>query len=107
MSGRVTLAAIAARVGCSKNTVSLALHGDPQIPPHTRDRIRGVAKEMGYKPNAIISQLMSQLRAERPVRFQAKLALANASPAPATSQQYPAVAASVRGCMARAAALGY
>ncbi len=55
----VTLSVIAAHVGCSKNTVSLALRGDSQIPESTREVIRKAADKLGYRPNAVVSHLMA------------------------------------------------
>ena len=104
---RVTLSDIAAAVGFSKNTVSLALRGNPQIPEATRDRIRKMAEKLGYQPNAVVSQLMAQLRASRSSRFQAKLALVNANRDQKAFVDHPTIPTYVQGCEARAAKLGY
>lgn len=104
---RVTLSDIAKKVGYSKNTVSLALRGDPQIPPATRDRIRQVAEELGYQPNAIVAHLMAQLRASQSPRFQAKLALVNANRDQEAFRNHPTIPTYVEGCERRAARLGY
>jgi len=47
-----TLKEIAARCGCSVATVSKALNAMPDISPETAKRIRQIANEMGYIPNA-------------------------------------------------------
>lgn len=47
-----TLKEIAARCGCSVATVSKALNAMPDISPETAKRIREIANEMGYIPNA-------------------------------------------------------
>jgi len=47
-----TLKEIAARCGCSVATVSKALNAMPDISPETAKRIRAIADEMGYIPNA-------------------------------------------------------
>ncbi len=52
--------------GVNQATVSLALRNDPSIPPKTRERIRRIAEEIGYKPNTYVSSLMSQIRSGRP-----------------------------------------
>ncbi|HEX2855148.1 MAG TPA: LacI family DNA-binding transcriptional regulator [Opitutaceae bacterium] len=103
----VTLKDIAAKVGYSKNTVSLALRDDPQLPVETRARIRRVAEEMGYQPNAVVSHLMAQLRARHPPRFQAKLALVNANLRSDALRRHPTIPAYVEGCQRQAAKLGY
>ncbi|MCF3650652.1 LacI family DNA-binding transcriptional regulator [Synoicihabitans lomoniglobus] len=104
---RCTLADIARRVGCSKYTVSLALKDNPQISLETRERVQAAAADMGYEPNAVLSQLMAQLRASRTTRFQAKLALINANRDPHALQSHPTIPTYVAGCEARAEKTGY
>jgi len=104
---RPTLSDIARQVGCSKNTVSLALRGDPQIPEATRERIRRAADRIGYQPNPVISHLMAQLRASRTTRLQATLALVNANSDPEAFRHHPTIPTYVEGCGSRAARLGY
>lgn len=60
MEHKVTMQDVAARAGCSKNTVSQALRNSPQIAKATRKRIRELAKKMGYRPNPMVSALMAQ-----------------------------------------------
>lgn len=103
----VTLSVIAAHVGCSKNTVSLALRGNPQIPATTREIIRKAADKLGYQPNALVSHLMAQLRAGHTARFQAKLALVNAYRDPKAFRTHATIPAYVRGCERQALKLGY
>ncbi|MEO7598171.1 MAG: LacI family DNA-binding transcriptional regulator [Opitutus sp.] len=104
---RPTLNDIARSLGYSKNTISLALRGDPQIPEATRERIRKAADKLGYQPNAVVSHLMAQLRASRTTRLQAKLALVNANRDPDAFRTHPTIPTYVEGCEARAAKLGY
>ncbi|HZZ17906.1 MAG TPA: LacI family DNA-binding transcriptional regulator [Opitutaceae bacterium] len=104
---RTTLKDIALEMGYSKNTISLGLRGSSQIPPETRKRIAVVAERMGYRPNAVVSQLMAQLRSARTSRLQAKLALVNANLDPAALQSHPTIPIYVEGCVRRAASLGY
>lgn len=47
---RVTQQDIAARCGVTRVTVSMVMRNDPQIPPSTAERIRTVARELGYHP---------------------------------------------------------
>lgn len=51
---RVTLKAVANRLGLTPGTVSATLNNSPaakSIPEHTKKRIRATAKELNYKPN--------------------------------------------------------
>lgn len=104
---RPTLNDIARSLGYSKNTISLALRGDPQIPEVTRERIRKAADKLGYQPNAVVSHLMAQLRASRTTRLQAKLALVNANRDADAFRTHPTIPTYVEGCESRAAKLGY
>jgi LacI family transcriptional regulator len=56
---RTTLQDIANHLGLSKSAVSLGLRNAPKIPIQTRKRIRAAAKELGYAPNSILSELAS------------------------------------------------
>jgi LacI family transcriptional regulator len=104
---RPTLNDIARALGYSKNTISLGLRGSPQIPPSTRERIKAAADRIGYRPNAVVSQLMAQLRSARTSRLQATLALVNANRDRNAFKDHPTVPIYVRGCESRAASLGY
>ncbi|MEO5958045.1 MAG: LacI family DNA-binding transcriptional regulator [Opitutaceae bacterium] len=104
---RVTLSDIARKLGYSKNTISLALRGDPQIPTSTRDRIRQTADALGYQANAVVSHLMATLRSSQTPRFQAKLALVNANRDADALRTHPTIPTYVEGCERRAARLGY
>jgi len=102
-----TLNDIARALGYSKNTISLGLRGSPQIPPATRAKIQAAAERLGYRPNAVVSQLMAQLRSTRTRPLQAKLALVNANRDPEAFRTHPTIPTYVEGCEARAAKLGY
>ena len=101
----VTMNDIAKRAGVSKNTVSLALRNDPQIPASTRDRIRGIASELGYQTNPTVAHLMAQMR--RSPDIKASLALLNANLDEKAFSRHPTVPTYVEGCRKRAAQLGY
>ncbi|GHB54107.1 transcriptional regulator [Streptomyces viridiviolaceus] len=67
-----TIADVARVAGVSRTTVSHALNGLGKVDPRTRERVRRVAAELGYRPN---------LRAQRLRRGQAKaIALASSMP---------------------------
>lgn len=104
---RVTMSTIAARAGVSKNTVSLALRHDPQIPASTRARVEAVARELGYTKNPVVSELMVELRKAGPAGYRRTLALLNANQDPQAFSRHPTIPAYVTGCRRRAAQLGY
>lgn len=58
-----TLREIARAAGVSHTTVSLSLRNHPSIPQATRDRIRALADDLGYRSNALVAALMTQVRA--------------------------------------------
>lgn len=109
MAARTTysMADIARVAGVSKNTVSLALRGDPQIPPSTRERIAGIAQSMGYQKNATMAHLMAELRRTKKPRVQAAIALLNANVDQEAFRRHPTVPAYIKGCRRRADELGY
>ena len=47
---RVTISDVAAELGMAKGTVSRALNDYPDIAPGTRERVRCVARKLGYQP---------------------------------------------------------
>lgn len=101
------MSAIAAKVGLSKNTVSLALRGDPQIPAITRRRIEKVATTLGYVKNPVVAHLMTELRKAHPAGYRRTLALLNAHQDPAAFTKHPTIPVYVRGCKRRAESQGY
>ncbi|MCU0793388.1 MAG: LacI family transcriptional regulator [Opitutaceae bacterium] len=101
------MSTIAVRAGVSKNTVSLALRHDPQIPPHTRRRIEKIAHELGYAKNPVVAQLMTELRKAHPAGHRRTLALINANQSARAFTSHPTIPAYVEGCRRRAVQLGY
>jgi LacI family transcriptional regulator len=58
----MSLRRIAAALDLSPSAVSLALRNSPKIPDETRQRVAREAERIGYRPNAKLKELMSQLR---------------------------------------------
>lgn len=56
---------IAAMTGLSPGAVSLALRNSPKISEPTKRKVRKAAQKVGYRPNAKVTELMSQLRQTR------------------------------------------
>ena len=55
--GRISLREIARRVGKSHVTVSMALHDNPRVSATTREMIKKVAAELGYRPDPMLRAL--------------------------------------------------
>lgn len=104
---RPNMSAIAREAGVGKATVSLALRNDPRLRPETCRKIQAVAERMGYRANAVVSNLMAQLRASRNPNFQATIALLNASRTQSDLQTNFTFRAWVAGIHRRATTLGY
>lgn len=98
---------IARKAGVSKNTVSLALRNDRQIPSATRRRIAAIARRMNYRKNPTVAHLMAELRRARTPRFESTLALLNANTDALAFERHPTLPSYVRGCREQAARLGY
>jgi LacI family transcriptional regulator len=101
------MADVARLSGVSKNTVSLALRNSPQIPESTRRRIVAVARRIKYRKNAVVAQLMTEMRRTRAPGFQSVLALLNANQDRHAFRRHPTLPAYVSGCRQRAQDLGY
>ncbi|EIQ00035.1 transcriptional regulator [Opitutaceae bacterium TAV1] len=115
---RVTLADIARRAGVSRAAVSYALRGGTGTSAGTRERIREIAKELGYRPDPELTRLMARLHAGRlarankdggegGARFVGKLALLNPHQEKDFARNTGAVADFFRSVSVRARELGY
>lgn len=74
---RPNIRSIADASGYSTATVSLALRNHPRISEATKQRIRAVAEEVGYRPNPSIARLMHHIREGKPVAIQNSIAVIN------------------------------
>lgn len=102
-----TLQDIAERAGVSRNTVSCALRNHPSIPEKTRERIRRVAQEMGYRPNPLVSALMESRRSRRMPASTANLAFLHNFGRPEAWRIRRYCVEIFAGAEARAAELGF
>ena len=57
MTTRVGIREVARAAGVSVTTVSHALNGKGRLPQQTRERVRAVAEQLGYRPNAAARSL--------------------------------------------------
>lgn len=104
---RVSMTDVARHAGVSKNTVSLALRNDPQIPESTRQRVCASAAALDYKSNPVISELMAELRRGEQAAYKHNFALINANQDRDAFLKHPTVPDYVSGCRRRATQLGY
>jgi len=78
MSGkRVTVYDIAAKLGVSHATVSLALRNHPSISEKRRDQVKRMAEEMGYCPDPHLAALAAYRRANAPAEVRSAIAWIN------------------------------
>ena len=67
-SRQVTLKEVAAKAGVSIMTASRALRNQANVTPDTRAKVESAAAQLDYRPNPLVSALMSYRRASRIVR---------------------------------------
>jgi DNA-binding LacI/PurR family transcriptional regulator len=102
----VGLREVAAEVGVSVMTVSLALRNSPKIAERTRIKVKEAAAKLGYRPDPEIARLMSRLRARSSNRSYTSIAVVDLSKRAGT--RYNAYADAVlTGALERAKSLGY
>ncbi len=68
MPAKATLQDVAIRAGVHRTTVSLALRDHPRIPAQTRERVKAITVELGYRINPLVSALMQSRRSGRAVK---------------------------------------
>jgi LacI family transcriptional regulator len=103
----VTMQKIADEAGVSRMAVSLALRNSPKISKVTRQRIHDIAKRLAYRPNPLVSALMTQLRDVRRVPRPTTLAYVTAYPTADGWRRPGPFVDFFEGAKARAEALGY
>ncbi len=88
---------IARAVGCSKNTVSLALRGSPAISAKTAKRVLDTAKALGYEKNAAFSRFMSEIKTSGLKKYRETIALINANEDRCALSAHPTIPRYVEG----------
>lgn len=104
---RVTLKDIAAKLGVSTSTVSMALRNDSRISEERRKEITSLAKKMGYTPDPFLSGLAAYSRARVNAKERGALAWINHWPEPERLRQFREFDAYWRGASAAAKRFGY
>lgn len=98
---------LAVAAGVSHVTVSRALRSDPSISPATTRRIRALAESLDYRPNPLVSALMSNLRATQTRVYRPTLAFLNCWWPPAEWNRSTNYSSVMSGATKRATDLGY
>lgn len=103
----LNMEAVAREAGVSLSTVSRALRNSPRISAETRRRIHEITERLGYRPNPMVSVLMTQLRAHKPPAATANLAWLDFGNDPTQWKQSPVSCAMYYGALERARTTGY
>ncbi|MFO1451777.1 MAG: LacI family DNA-binding transcriptional regulator [Opitutaceae bacterium] len=98
---------VARAAGVATSTVSRALRDDPRISAATRNRVQSCVKELGYRPNPLVSALMTQLREGQPPIAKCNLAWLDFFDDPEDWRRDPVQRAFFEGARQRAQAHGY
>jgi DNA-binding LacI/PurR family transcriptional regulator len=104
---RVTLRDVAHELGVSHTTVSRSLRDDPQISRAMRERVHKAAREMGYKPDPMLSALAHYRRGKGKTPISAELALINHWPDPKKPWSYREFNLYWRGAFEEAESCGF
>ena len=107
MGDTPTLRTLAQLAGVSKTTISLALRDHPRIRPEVRQHIQQLAAEAGYRPNALVANLLAQLRSSKTSSYQSTLGLLCVAKDPTELETVPTFRSWIAGCRARANERGY
>lgn len=107
MKARVSIRELAAGLGVSHTTVSLALRDASRIPIATRRRIQAYAAKHNYRTDAFISTLMARLRTLRKKPVRAALGLVSAWSTRNGWRALPNLVRFHQGAQRRARELGY
>lgn len=109
MNGHITMKIVAAQAGVTQATVSMCLANNPRIPVATRERIRAVAEQLGYRPNPYVAALMRVRRQGREHQDKPVIALLNGLESPTAWRTATAVTVQQMraGAIERAAERGY
>lgn len=98
--------ALAAQLGLSQATVSLALRNHPSISVPTRERVQALARQQGYRANVLVSALLTQVRSGRLNEQGETIAFLDAGPKPDSWTVPPSFVEGFMRASVRASQLG-
>jgi LacI family transcriptional regulator len=104
---RITVRQLALRLKVSHTTVSRALHNDPRISLPVREQVKRLAKELGYRPDPLLSALSSYRLSKRQTPIRAELAWINCWPEPDKLRTFKEFDLYWRGASKEAELAGY
>ncbi len=102
-----TMEDVARAAGVHRTTVSMALRNHRRIPEATRERIRAIAEQMGYRKHPLISALMTYRACHRQPDWQGTLGVLTFGSSRDFWQRPKAYARIAQGMERRASELGY
>ncbi len=104
----VTIRELAQTAGVNVSTVSRALRGMPGVSSGETERIRGIAEQLGYRPNPLVAALTAQVRTYRRNPHPATIAMLDCWPRERPSwANFSESLDYIDGVRDRADALGY
>ncbi len=103
----VSMRDIAEKLGISKGTVSLALNDSRKISESTKTKVRALVEKLGYRRNALVSNVMSGLKISKNERFFESIVLVNANKFEDAPNKYPIFSKYINGIKSEANELGY
>jgi LacI family transcriptional regulator len=104
---RPNMRQLAEAAGVSHVTVSRALRNDPCISRATTKRIQALARRMGYRPNPLVSALMTQLRTTHRLSYRPVIAYLNTWWPRSAWESSATYVSQFKGARERAYGLGY
>lgn len=104
---RITVRDVAAAAGVHFTTVSMALRNHPRLPVETRNRIRKIADQLGYRPDPMLTALNAYRDSKRQPGYQATIGWINNWPERKQLLSIRQFREYFEGATARAQELGY
>lgn len=104
---RVSMREIAAKLGVSHVTVSMALRDNPRVSAPVRQKIKQVAEEMGYRPDPMLNALAAYRNTKSAAGIHSAVAWINAWEQPDELRSYKEFDLYWKGASQSAAKFGY